>query len=65
MALIFPLWKTVFHLHCILLDGGVKGICIDKLMGRQGKLCHNHRVIQDLTPMYISLQLTVVSEHLL
>lgn len=65
MALIFPLWKAVFHLHCTLPDGGVKGICTDTLMGRPGKLCHTYMTIQVLTLMSISLQLTMVSENLL
>lgn len=65
MVLIFPLQKAVFHLHCTLPGDGVEGICLDTLMGRQGKLCCTYMTIQDLTLVYISLQLTIMSEHLL
>lgn len=43
MAFIFPLWKSVFHLHCTLPDGGVKGICIDGIDGKASQaLSHSH-----------------------
>lgn len=60
VALIFPLQRAVFHLHCTLPDGGVKGISIATWMGRQSRLCPTCTTIQALTLMYHSLQLTIM-----
>lgn len=59
MALIFPLWRAVFHLHCTLPDGGVKGIAIATWVEKQSRLHPPYKAIQALTLMYHSLQLTI------